>query len=187
MPDAQEGQIEDSALVELAQSGDKQAFGVLYDRYANGIFRFIRVQLSDPFEVEDLTSEVFLKAWRFLPRYKERGYPFSAYLFKIARNTLIDHHRKSKGRAIQAIGGVYDLPDETSNPGDIRLRVEEHQRLYGALQKLRVDYRSVLVLRFINGLHPGEVAQIMGRSEGAVRVLQHRALKAIRKNWEVIV
>jgi RNA polymerase sigma-70 factor (ECF subfamily) len=183
MPDDQEDQLEDSALVELAQSGDKIAFGVLYDRYANGIYRFIRVQHPDSVEAEDVTSEVFLKAWRFLPRYKERGHPFSAYLFKIARNTLIDHHRKSKGWAARVTRDLDALPDETAGRGDIGVRVEEHQRLFGALQKLRVDYRTVLVLRFINGLAPGEVARIMGRSEGAVRVLQHRALKAIRKIW----
>jgi len=181
MPESQARLMDDAALVKQAQTGDAEAFGCLYDRYATGIYRFLFVQLPDHYEAEDLTSEVFIKAWRSLPRYRERGYPFSTYLFKIARNALIDYWRKEKHKATHSEDRLVSIADGSSNPGDQLVQMDELEEIRMALGKLRVDYRSVLVLRFINGFSSRETANIMRRSEGAVRVLQHRALKAIRE------
>jgi RNA polymerase sigma-70 factor (ECF subfamily) len=181
MPDSQAPPFDDAALVERAKSGESEAFGVLYERYASRIFRFLCAQLPDDFEAEDLTTEVFLRAWGSLRRYRERGYPFSTYLFKIARNALIDHWRKTRLDPRHSLDELGDLPARVLEPGELVIRAQDRQDLRKVLAGLREDYRLVLVLRFINGLSPLEVSHVMGRSEGAVRVLQHRALKALRK------
>ncbi len=168
----------ESRLVERAQSGDQEAFGELYDRYAQAIFRFLYAQLSHRLEAEDLTSEVFLRAWQSLPTYRERGYPFSSFLFRIARNLVIDRYRRSDWR---------DLPlEDDQSPGQAALgeAAAQHRELLESLAQLREEYRLVLVLRFLNGLSPQETARALKRSEGAVRVLQHRALLALRKRLE---
>lgn len=182
----QDPRIDDSYLVRLAKSGDLDAFGILYDRYADGIYRFVYVHLSETLEAEDLTSEVFLRAWKHLPKYKEQGHPFSAFLFKIARNAIIDYRRKLKPKINRAQELLESTVNHSLNPGSIIENSHERQLLNATINHLQEDYRLVLVLRFINGLSPREVAEIMGRSEGAIRVLQFRALKAIRRKWDLI-
>jgi RNA polymerase sigma-70 factor (ECF subfamily) len=181
MPDPRISKEGDAALVQEAKRGDEQSFGVLYERYAADIYRFLRAQLPDNLEAEDLTAEVFLKAWDAMGRFRERGFPFSAFLYKIARNTLIDHWRKQK-RVLQESSlqpeGIEGFANGNISNPDPELETSSVQQV---LRKLPEDYRMVLVYRFINQLTPAEIAAIMNRSEGAVRVLQHRALRAARK------
>jgi RNA polymerase sigma-70 factor (ECF subfamily) len=174
----------DAFLVQLAQAGETEAFGTLYEQYAALVFRFLYAQLPDRFDAEDLTADVFMRAWRSLPRYRERGYPFSAYLFRIARNVLIDHQRRA-GR-VETLSEDYAemLISEEGTPDERLLARLERQALQRTLSGLREDYRTVLVLRFISELSPEETAQAMGRSPGSVRVLQHRALQALRKSMD---
>ena len=179
MPDSGSPILDDSTLIQQSKSGNVYAFGILYERYATDIYRFLRAQLPESHEAEDLTSEVFIKAWISLNRYRERGYPFSAYLYKIARNTLIDHWRKKRKENRPIVMEVSHV--NLDDPRHIFEQNQELQELWLVLGRLREDYRSVLVLRFINGLAPGDIAAIMGRSEGAVRVLQHRALAVLRQ------
>lgn len=167
-------------LVRQAKSGNEDAFGGLYDLYAASIYRFLLGNLGNPQEAEDLTTEVFVRVWRALPEYEDTGYPFSAYLFRVARNLLIDTYR-SQGRkepliSIEDAGLEEVLPDPEQKLPD----PHEYDTLHKALQALREDYREVLVLRFLNDLSVDEISAIMNRSEGAVRVLQHRALNAVR-------
>jgi RNA polymerase sigma-70 factor (ECF subfamily) len=182
MSEAETPTSQDAPLIDRAKSGDVEAFGELYERYAADIFRFLASQMSSQLDAEDLTEDVFMRAWRYLPRYKDQGHPFSAYLYRIARNAVAEFYRKAKKTSSVSVDNVV-LTDEkqTSNPKQMLSTTQEHQALYEALGELREDYRQVLILRFINGLSPGEIAEAMGKSEGAVRVLQHRALKALRK------
>jgi RNA polymerase sigma-70 factor (ECF subfamily) len=177
--------MNDSDLVALAQSGDRDAFGMLYDRYAEGIYRFIYLNTSDEFEAEDLTSDVFLRAWQSFPKYKDKGHPFSAFLFRIARNAIIDHHRSSRKIKQKEEPLPDQIASQANDPDFSTEKAQENLRLTASINHLRENYRTVLILRFINGLSPKEVAVVMGRSEGAVRVLQHRALKAIRRVWDL--
>jgi len=176
MPDSYPS-LSDAGLVKQAKSGDAEAFGQLYERYAPPIFRFLAAQMADRLVAEDLTADVFLRAWQSLPRYRERGHPFSAYLFKIARNAVIDWWRKNPP---QPETSLEYLEIRGAQPPHSLAEVES-ETLSAGLRGLPADYQQVIVLRFINGFSPREVAQIMARSEGAVRVLQHRALKALRK------
>lgn len=180
MADCQDEDPQDSDLVRQAVAGDHQAFGLLYDRYSLPIYRFLRAHLSDPYEAENITSEVFLRAWQSLTTYQERGHPFSSYLFRIARNAIIDSHRKSRFRIIPLDRTNLEI-DESHLPSEILARDQEIGQLHQALLGLKEVYRSVLILRFLVGLSSAEVSSILGRSEGAVRVLQHRALKRLKR------
>ena len=178
-------QANDNELIQLTQNGDAEAFGELYQRYAHIIFRFIYSHLSERFEAEDLTEEVFLRVWRSLSNYREQGVPFLAYLFKIARNALVDFYRHA-GRT----GGLMSieekpLTDTRSDPAEAAIIHLEHQEVRQTLEQLREDYRMVLILRFLSGLSPEETGEVMGRTPGAVRILQHRALSALRNLLEL--
>ena len=170
----------DRELIKAAQKGDPQAYAALYDRYALAIFRFLYAQTSHRLDAEDLTSEVFLRAWQSLPKYRERGFPFSSFLFSVARNAVIDLRRRvqREERATQQM--AEDLPF-TADGLDAHW---QHQALFQHLSQLSDDYRMVLSLRFISGLSPQEAARVLNRSEGATRVLQYRALAALRKLME---
>jgi RNA polymerase sigma-70 factor (ECF subfamily) len=169
------------ALVEKAQNGDEEAFGVLYDQHAQAVFRFLAGNLGNSQEAEDLTTEVFLRIWKALPEYEASGIPFGAFVFRIARNMLIDRYRANGRRqpsvSIEDIG----LEEVLADPDQKIPDPHEYQNLHVALQSVRSDYREVLVLRFLNDFSIEEIAELMQRSPGAVRVLQHRALAAVRK------
>lgn len=182
MPDWQD--LDDVQLIALAQDGEAEAFGELYARHVQTIFRFVYVRLDDRRDAEDLTEEVFLRVWQSLPNYREQGVPFLAFLFRIARNAVIDFYRSSKSSGRQESIEDNPLQDLRSDPGEQAITNLEHQELRQILDHMREDYRMVLVLRFLSELSPEETAQVMGRSTGAVRVLQHRALSALRNILE---
>jgi RNA polymerase sigma-70 factor (ECF subfamily) len=173
---------DDALLIQKAKDGDAEAFGELYERYADSLFRFVYSQTLDRMDAEDITAEVFMRAWRSISRYRERGFSFSAYLFRIARNVLIDMRRKRKPLSFVTDDEVVDIPDvDNLEPSVLVATKMQHNELVKILDQLREDYRTVLVLRFLNELSPEETSEVMGRSVGSVRVLQHRALAALRK------
>jgi RNA polymerase sigma-70 factor, ECF subfamily len=172
----------DHELIERAQRGDQHAFGDLYETHAPVIFRYLFAHLDNSLDAEDLTGEVFLKAWQSLPKYIERGVPFQAFLFRIARNALVDHYRQNNRLGHNTVDDIDGLKAEgLTETVDMVSSQIEHQHILGVLSKLRPDYRSVLTLRFISELSPRETAQVMKKSVGAIRVLQHRALAALRE------
>jgi len=175
----------DQELIKKAQHGDQCAFGELYECHAPVIFRYLLAHLDSRMDAEDLTGEVFLKAWQSLPKYNERGVPFRAFLFRVARNVLVDHYRKSNrldSKTSEELDG-YKQENDPELIETVGNRME-HQKILKVLSRLRPDYRSVLTLRFISDLSPEETAQVMERSVGAIRVLQHRALAALREEIE---
>ncbi len=173
--------VDDHQLLKSAKDGDTEAFGFLYERYAERVFRFLFAHLDNRLDAEDLTEEVFLRVWRSLPNFREQGVPFLAFIFRIARNALIDHYRRSSQVKNQVSIEEISLRDGNPGPGESALSSLEREELRISLEQLREDYRTVLVLRFLSELSPEETAQVMGRSTGAVRVLQHRALLALRE------
>ena len=172
---------DESSIVRRAVHGDKLAFGELYDHYAPKLYRFCAAHTDDRMDAEDLTEEVFIKLWKALPGYRQRGVPFGGYIFRIARNALTDHYRGSNHRANELPIDETHLPDADADPAQTVGLILERQEFREVMAKLRPDYHLVLSLRFISGLSPDEIALVMGRSSGAVRVLQHRALAALRK------
>jgi RNA polymerase sigma-70 factor (ECF subfamily) len=183
MPNWQDS--EDSELIRIAQEGESEAFGELYQRNAQIVFRFIYANLNNRLDAEDLTEEVFLRAWRSLSKYRQKGVPFLAYLFKIARNVLIDFYRRAGRSGGHMSIEEKQITDFKPDPGETAILNIEHQEVRQTLTQLREDYRTVLVLRFLSGLSPTETGQVMGRTPGAVRILQHRALSALRSLLEI--
>ncbi|NOY98941.1 MAG: sigma-70 family RNA polymerase sigma factor [Chloroflexi bacterium] len=178
MPDSQ--LPEDATLIEQARTGSADAFGELYERYARVVFRFLYARLDGRLDAEDLTSEVFLRAWRALPRYRERGFRFSSFLLRIAHNVLVDHYRRVGRVSSLSRQDVNALQNHSTSAGEVAVRNLEQQELLQVLGRLRKNYQTVLSLRFLSELSPAETAKVMGCSEGSVRVMQHRALKALK-------
>jgi RNA polymerase sigma-70 factor (ECF subfamily) len=166
-------------LVRQAQSYDDDAIRALYEKYYPKIYNYAFMQLGDVHTAEDLASDVMLKMIESINSYKFRGLPFGAWVFRIARNRLIDLHRRRKRR------GEVDLSETLStalaNPQALAERALERGQLQIALKHLTDEQRQVIVLKFIEGYDNRSVGKIMGRSEGAIKSLQHRALGALRR------
>jgi RNA polymerase sigma-70 factor (ECF subfamily) len=133
-------------------------------------------------EAEDLVADVFIRAMEALNRYEDRGLPFVAYLFRIARNAAIDKSRRT--RPEMSMDDLVNHPESGQNVEAEAVRATEREALVTAMSKLKADYREVLVLRFVEGYGAADVGRMTGRSEGAVRTLQHRALERLRRELE---
>jgi RNA polymerase sigma-70 factor (ECF subfamily) len=166
-------------LVRRAQTYEEEAIRALYETYYPKIYNYSFMQLGDVHAAEDLASDVMLKMIESINSYKFRGLPFGAWVFRIARNRLIDLHRRRKRR------GEVDLSETLStalaNPQALAERALERGQLQIALKHLTDEQRQVIVLKFIEGYDNRSVGKIMGRSEGAIKSLQHRALGALRR------
>jgi len=168
---------DDAGQVARAGQGDKKAFGDLYERYMGDIYRYIFYRVSNQQDAEDLTEQVFLKGWQGIGRYRGEV-PFKAWLFRIAHNTVVDHYRTRKETLPLAEDSL--VSGQNHDMEEKLLSEEKSIQLAAAIGRLSPDHQHVLTLRFINGLSVREAALVLDRSEGAVRVLQHRALKAAR-------
>lgn len=166
-------------VIRRAQKGNPESFGDLYDHYSPQIYRFIFLKVSDKHEAEDLSHEVFLSAWQNIDNYDYRGLPFSSWLYRIARNRVIDHYRARKETvsiddvsesAFQVIEAIeHDLDQQI-----------DLTKIKAALQQLSEEQQNIIILRFIEDLTPSEIAAIINKSEGAIRLAQHRAIKKLK-------
>ena len=166
-------------LVRRAQQYEDDAIRQLYEIYYPKIYNYAFMQMGDVQAAEDLASDVMLKMIESIQSYKFRGLPFGAWVFRIARNRLIDLHRRRKRR------GEVDLSETLTtalaNPQVLAERALERGQLQVALKHLTDEQRQVIVLKFIEGFDNRSVGRIMGRSEGAIKSLQHRALGALKR------
>ena len=174
-------QPDEKALIAQAQQGNKQALSTLYQDHVQTIYRFMFYRTGDTMIAEDLTAEVFADMLTALPRYKERGLPFQAWLFRIARARLSDYWRKTKRREKyhHEIGNDGDLPQ----PGMTHTPIDffEHRALQRALQYLTQAETEVIVLRFAGGLNHREIAQVIHSNANAVKSKMRRALRKLRR------
>lgn len=175
----------DAELVTRAQGGEVDAIGNLYDRHRESIFRYLWLRLGDQPLAEDLTSDVFIRMLDALPRYQIMGIPFRAWLYRIAHNVLIDHFRKTHDRSPVPLEVLedQDAGDDPSAAIERRLLTEH---LSEALLQLDPNQREVVVLRFLMGLSLQETALAMGRSEAAIKSLQHRGLSTLRRTFRIV-
>jgi RNA polymerase sigma-70 factor (ECF subfamily) len=165
-------------LVAQALSGDTASFGKLYERYLDEIYQFVFYRVKSHQEAEDLSEAVFFKAWQALDENPPREVPFRVWLYRIARNTVIDHYRTRKEQVDLEV--VMQVPSFTDGPEAVVARQEMVEELKDKLYQLNEDHQEVLTCRFVMGLSHTETAMVMSRSEQAVRALQYRAIVALR-------
>jgi len=168
---------ETDILAEKAQKGDAQAFAKIYDMYVDQIYRYIFFRV-DKDEALDLTENVFLKVWENIKSYKAGKRYFSSWIYKIAHNLVVDSYRLKKH--VEPLESY--IPDEKreSDPVFLTERKLTRDTLIKAIGKLRKKYQQVILLKYINEMDNEEIARIMNKSEGGLRILKYRALKALR-------
>ena len=174
------GQDEDAALAIRASQGESAAFGLLYDRHVTAIYRYVYYRVRDDAEAEDLTSEVFMRALKAMPRYEPRQ-AFLAWLYRIARNAVIDRARKGNRQVSFEDALEHPGVDKIVEPDAEILAHSDSATLRDALAKLTPLQQEVVVLRFIEGYSTEEIARLVGKREGTVRGIQFRAIGALRQ------
>ncbi len=166
-------------LIKGAVRGEASAFGSLYDHYQPKIYRFVLLKVSQREDAEDLTHQVFLSAWQNIETYRSLGFPFSSWLYQIARNLVIDHYRMKKSDVrLDSVD-----PEFFITPVKLELTVErdmDMERVLTAVAHLKQEYQDVVIMRFIEELSLKEVAAALQKSEGAIKLVQHRALKELK-------
>jgi len=174
--------LDDAAIERLvveARAGDAWAFGRLFDHYHLSIHRYVASRVRRPSDEEDLTQLVFVKALEALPRYQSRGIPFGGWLFRLARNAVIDHIRTSHEHA--DLAQSVERAGADAGPDELAVIRQEIEAVRSALATLTDDQRDAIALRFFAGLSAREAAEAMGKQEGTIRGLQFRAIAALRR------
>jgi len=170
-----------SALVARAQKGDTEAFGQIYDALVKPVYRYIYYRV-DAQIAEDLTEETFLKVWQNLKKYKKGKHPFSSWVFKIAHNLVCDYYRKHQSTS--EIDENIPAPQDSLHP-EQKITVKFTQiQLRKAIKKLPENSQQVIILKYINELDNQSIAKTIGKSEGAIRTIQFRALQQLRSILE---
>ena len=174
--------VDDEAVerfVEAAKDGDPEAFGALFDHFYAPVYRYVAARVGRPSDAEDLAQLVFVKALEALPRYELRGVPFGGWLFRLARNVVIDHVRTRREHVTLDI--IVQQSTEDDGPDELAALRQDMDSVAFALRRLTPEQREAIQLRFFAGLSAREAALAMGRQEGTVRGLQFRAIAALRR------
>ncbi len=172
-------------LVQRAQAGDTEAFGLIYDRYLDTVFRFIYFRVSTRQLAEDLTSETFLRALRRIGSFTWQGRDLGAWLVTIARNLVADHFKSGRYRLEVSTAEVLDAdrPDRgpEGSPEAAVLDKLTNQTLLEAVKRLNPEQQECIVLRFLQGFSVAETARTMSKNEGAIKALQYRAVRSLAR------
>ena len=172
-------ETDEDRLVDEAIQGDRECFGRLYERYALRVFRHVFHLTGDASLAEDLTAQTFLNALQAISRYEPRGVPFTAWLLRIAANLVINY-RKSKTNVHQPLPDQLESRQALTSPESTFENLDS-ERVWQHVRRLRAEQRQVIVMHFVDGLSYQEIAAVMGKSVGAVRVVQFRALTNLRR------
>ncbi|HEU4425312.1 MAG TPA: sigma-70 family RNA polymerase sigma factor [Pilimelia sp.] len=172
-------------LVERAQAGEAEAFGLIYDRYVDTVFRFVYFRVANRQLAEDLTSETFLRALKRIDSFTWQGRDFGAWLVTIARNLVADHFKSGRYRLEVTSSDILDTDREDRGPeGSPESAVIDHitnVALLSAVKRLGPEQQECIVLRFLQGFSVAETALAMGKNEGAIKALQYRAVRALAR------
>lgn len=170
------------ALVERAQAGDTEAFGELYDRYVDLVYRYVYYRVGSAQVAEDLTSETFLRALRRLSSFTWQGRDVGAWFVTIARNLIADHYKSSRYRLEMTsddVTAVSEANTSQEGPETAVLEAMQNKVLLEAVKQLNAEQQECIVLRFLQGLSVAETAQAMGKNDGAIKALQYRAIRSL--------
>ena len=170
-------------IVARAQAGDADAFGELYDRYVDVVYRYIYYRVSNVTLAEDLTSETFIRALRRITSYTWQGRDFGAWLVTIARNLIADHFKSGRYRLELATSDLVEAGADKSEEGPENevLSAITNAALLEAVKTLGAEQQECISLRFLQGMSVAETAAIMGKNEGAIKALQYRAVKSLSR------
>ncbi|MBL7209352.1 MAG: sigma-70 family RNA polymerase sigma factor [Dehalococcoidia bacterium] len=166
-------------LIQRAVQRDKAAFATLYDNCVDQVYRHVCYRVSNRIDAEDITQEVFIRAWKAINKYKRTGAPFVTWLLAIAHNLIVDHYRATKKHVSLEEAETSNPTAETSPEAMAEASLNKDYVRHAVL-KLKGEKQKVILMRFIDGLSYGEIARALNKSEGAVRVIQYRALNDLR-------
>ncbi len=175
----------DEAILQRASQGDIDAFGVLYERYVGRIFNYVYYRTGSASDAEDLTARVFFRAMRHIGTYTNRGLPLSAWLYRIAHNLVANWHRDNSRRKEIPLDEAISFRTTVEHPESSLVDMEERERLLRVIRCLPEDRQQLLILKFVDHLSNAEIAQIMGKTEGAVKSLYHRTLLSLRNEYHL--
>ena len=175
-------QQDEESLVRRAQHRDQEAFAQLYEEHFDKIYRYVTLKIGNATEAEDMTQQVFLNALQSISSFKWKGVPFSAWLFRIAHNQVVDYFRSKKRTTVPLDESLVSSSDNPQSATERKLDIEQ---LILATKQLTEAQREVISLRFAGELSIAQVAKAMGKSQGAVKALQHSAIVALRKTLQV--
>jgi RNA polymerase sigma-70 factor (ECF subfamily) len=172
---------EDAALARRAGSGEAEAFGVLYDRYVDAVYRYVFYRVRNEAEAEDVTSDVFMRALRAIPKYEPRQ-AFLAWLYRIARNAVIDRSRRQAARQQVSFEDALAHPnaDQVVNPDAGLLAGSDASVVRVAMQQLTPLQQEILVLRYVEGYDTKTISKLVGKRDGTIRGIEFRALSTLR-------
>jgi RNA polymerase sigma-70 factor (ECF subfamily) len=171
--------IDEKELIERAKE-DKEAFGQLYEIYVDRIYNYVYYRTGNVADAEDLTAKIFVRAMKHIPRYQDKGVPFSAWLYRIAHNLVANWHRDRGRRKIIALEDYIGPGVQTDAPDNQAESEEEQTILLESIRQLPAERQQLLMLKFIERLPNAEIGEIMGRTEGAIKSLYHRTLSTLR-------
>jgi RNA polymerase sigma-70 factor (ECF subfamily) len=170
-------------LVIKTKNGDQNAFAKLYDIFIDPIYKYVFFRVNDD-DAEDIVETVFLRVWENIRGYQFKKRAFSAWIFTIAHNLVVDYYRGKRDRDIEPLNEM--LPDTTRehNPINRAEHFFDSKALRAALKNVKRKYRDIIIYKFVNGFSNKEIAGILGKSEGSLRILQFRALKALKEELD---
>jgi RNA polymerase sigma-70 factor (ECF subfamily) len=171
--------LSDEDILARASQGDRDAFGMLYERYIDRIFNYIYYRTGNVNDAEDLTARVFQRAMNHIVNYTDRGVPFSAWLYRIAHNLVANWHR-DRSRKQEIPLSDAPLVAKGDAPESSLVHTQQQESLLKLIRSLPAERQTLLILKFVDHASNAEIGEIMGRSEGAVKSLYHRTLLALR-------
>lgn len=176
--------INDENAVALACGGNPEAFSYLYEKNVTRIYNYIYYRIGSATDAEDITSRVFYRAFGHIQSYVDKGVPFSAWLYRIAHNLIANWHRDNLRRKEVPLEDHLDVPQKSDQPERLIEKNQEMALLLKAMRRISPERQQLILLKYLEDLSNAEIAVIMGRSEGAIKSLYHRALLALREEMQ---
>ena len=167
--------------IKLARLGNSEAFSFLYNQNVNRIYNYIFYRVGSEDDAEDITSRVFYRAFGHIQTYEDKGIPFSAWLYRIAHNLIANWHRDKQRRKEVSLDDQPELPHRVDLPETWIEKKQEMELLLKGIRRLAPDRQQLILLKYLEDLSNAEIAVIMGRTEGAIKSLYHRALMALKE------
>jgi RNA polymerase sigma-70 factor (ECF subfamily) len=179
-------EVTEENAVKRASEGDPEAFTFIYECYVSRIYSYIFYRIGSESDAEDITSRVFYRAFGHIGNYVDKGVPFSAWLYRIAHNLVANWHRDSHRRKEVPLEDQMELPAHIDHPERAMEKSQEMESLLKGIRQLSPDRQQLLILKFVEDYSNAEIGEIMGKSEGAIKSLYHRALIALREEMTKI-